>query len=265
MREFLTLFLRLVILQTQMNEEFDMGTMFKKKLFASSLVGSLVLGGVSLATAAEWDIQVTNLTHGNHFTPLLLTAHAADKHLFEVGKAASVAMEHLAECGHLDPLLATPEVGSADDDTIANPAEGLLAPGSSVTTTITTASNYLSVVSMVLPTNDAFIGLDAQKIPTEPGSYTYLLNAYDAGTEANDEVLMTSGDCTYTDAGMMPGAPGGDAGENATGVAAEDSNKMIHIHRGVLGDQDAIGGKSDLDSSIHRWQNPLAKVTVTVK
>lgn len=242
-----------------------MGTVFKKNLFTKSLIGSLVLGVSSLATAAEWEIKVTNLTHGNHFTPLLLTAHASDTHLFEIGQAASVALEHLAECGHLDPLLATPEVGTADDDTIANPAEGLLAPGSSTTATIITESKYLSVVSMVLPTNDAFIGLDAQKIPTEAGSYTYLLHAYDAGTEANDEILMTSGDCTYTDAGMMPGAPGGDAGENATGVATEDSNKMIHVHRGVLGDQDAIGGKSDLNSSIHRWQNPVAKVTVTVK
>jgi hypothetical protein len=40
---------------------------------------------------------------------------------------------------------------------------------------------------------------------------------------------------------------------------------MVHIHRGNLGDTDITGGISDVDSRIHRWLNPVAKVTVTVK
>ena len=39
---------------------------------------------------------------------------------------------------------------------------------------------------------------------------------------------------------------------------------MIHVHRGVLGDTDAAGGNSDLDSRIHRWLNPVAKVELTI-
>ena len=39
----------------------------------------------------------------------------------------------------------------------------------------------------------------------------------------------------------------------------------VHIHRNALGDSDPTGGASDLDSSIHRWLNPVARVVVTVR
>ena len=238
---------------------------FRKHSLAFALAAGLTtVFGATAAQAATWDVTVTNLTHGNHFTPLLLTAHAHDAPIFEVGMPASLPVEHMAECGHLDPLLASAEVGAADADTIANPAGGLLAPGTNTMTTLVTTETHLTVVAMVLPTNDAFLGL-SQHIPSEAGTYTYYVNAYDAGTEQNDEVLMTSGACSYTDSGMMPGAPGGDAGANASGVTSSaDTNTNIHVHRGVLGDLDATAGISDLDSSIHRWQNPVAKITVTV-
>ena len=230
-----------------------------------SLLSFMFLGCVgTAANAATWDINITNLTHGNHFTPLLVTAHAHDEHLFEVGSAASVEIEHMAECGHLTPLLGTSVVGAADADTIVDPAAGFLNPGATTTTSITTTQTHLSIVAMVLPTNDAFVGMESQHIPEQAGTYTYWLNAYDAGTEENDEILMTSGECTYSDSGMMPGAPGGDAGSGGTGVATADTNTMIHVHRGILGDDDATGGKSDLNNTIHRWQNPVAKIVVTV-
>jgi len=125
-----------------------------------------------------------------------------------------------------------------------------------------TGNTHLSIVAMIFPTNDGFVGLDGLQVPTSAGTYTYYLNAYDAGTEANDEILDTSG-CAVGMPGM-PGAPGGDAGINGTGVAGSDTNTTVHIHRGILGDTDPSGGKSDLDSTIHRWQNPVAKVVITV-
>jgi len=247
------------------NTRTAVGNGFRKHSLALALGASLVAAfGATAAQAATWDVTVSNLTNGNHFTPLLVTAHDNNTHLFEVGMPASLPIEHMAECGHLNPLLATTEVGAIDADTIANPNMGVLAPGTSTTAMLVTTQTHLSVVAMVLPTNDAFLGLEAQQIPTAAGTYTYYVNAYDAGTEANDEMLMTSGACAYTDSGMMPGAPGMDAGTNGTGAAGVDSNSNIHVHRGVLGDQDATGGNSDLNSSIHRWQNPVAKITVTV-
>lgn len=234
-----------------------------KKHFAKTLIAaSLVCGS---ANAAQWDVEITNLTHGNHFTPLLVTAHGTAVHLYQEGMAASTELRAMAECGDLDGFLA---LYPADADTVANPvgtANGnFLAPGASTSAmldTTGTSHTQLSIVAMMLPTNDAFVGMNSMEIPTTAGTYTYYLNAYDAGTEANDEVL-TSG-CVPGMAGI-PGAPGGDTGMNGTGVATADSNTTVHVHRGVLGDNDSAGGASDLNSSIHRWQNPVAKVVVTV-
>jgi len=50
-------------------------------------------------------------------------------------------------------------------------------------------------------------------------------------------------------------------------VDASDSNGgegNVHIHRNGLGDADINGGKSDLDATVHRWLNPVARLTVTV-
>lgn len=114
---------------------------------------------------------------------------------------------------------------------------------------------------MLLPTNDGFVGLDGQHIPRQPGVYTYYLHGYDAGTEANDE-LITGGGAPGVSG--IPADPGGNAGTGGSGVAGSDHNAHVHIHRGVVGDMDPAGGSSDLDAGVHRWQDPVAKVTVTV-
>ncbi|MDB2387151.1 spondin domain-containing protein [Shewanella sp.] len=214
------------------------------------------------AAAAELEISVTNLTHGNHFTPLLLAAHNMDSHLFQVGEMATPELQKMAEGGDIADLNAS--VMGAGGITVANPAQGLLAPSASVDSIMLDSGDmtHLSITGMVLPTNDAFVGIDSWKIPTEAGTYTFTLNAYDAGTEANDEIINGGG------ASGVPGipvAPGGDGGMNATGIMDMSSNDKVHIHPGVLGDMDKNGGASDLDSRIHRWLNPVARVTVVVK
>ena len=52
---------------------------------------------------------------------------------------------------------------------------------------------------------------------------------------------------------------------NGTGIMDSSNNEKVHIHPGVLGDTDMNGGASDLDSRVHRWLNPVARVTVIVK
>ena len=115
---------------------------------------------------------------------------------------------------------------------------------------------------MVLPSNDGFLGLNSITVPTEPGTYTYNVSAYDAGTEANDEVR---GSGAPGEAGFpAPGPVDTSSGMNGTGVAATVEG-FVHIHRNVLGDADPAGGVSDINSSVHRWLNPVARVTVTVR
>ena len=127
--------------------------------------------------------------------------------------------------------------------------------------TVAEGNMYLSLTAMLLPTNDGFVGLDSWKIPSEAGTYTFTVNAYDAGTEANDEIVNGGG---APGVAGIPGAPGG-SGTGGTGVTDMEENTYVHIHRGSLGDDDLAGGKSDLDNTVHRWLNPVAKLVVTVK
>ena len=213
--------------------------------------------------AANVTVEIQNLTHGLYFTPIAGVIHSADASLFEVGETASSELQMLAEGGSLDGI--TTIASALGADMIINPADGLLTPSSSTSATIVTTqgNTMLSIVAMILPSNDGFIGLDNWEIPTEPGSYNIFINAYDAGTEANDE-LRGSG---------APGVAGMPVpmplelliGTGGSGVANSDSNTRVHIHRGNIGDDSLTDGASDIDNRVHRWLNPVAKVTVTVE
>lgn len=235
----------------------------KKQIVLSSVALTLALGA-SAASAATFTVSVQNLTQGIHFTPVLVAAHDAETYLFQSGEAASTSLQTMAEGGNITPLVT--DLGGTAAQYVANPAEGLLAPGATTTTTeINTDgsdNNYLSVVAMMLPTNDGFIGLNSYKIPTDAGTYSININGYDAGTEANDEIINGGGPLGVAGIPVAPGGDGGTGGESTVGA---DTNPTVHIHRGVLGDTDATGGTSDLDSRIHRWLNPVARVTITVQ
>lgn len=232
----------------------------KRSTIKSTLLTSLLIS--SAVSAQDLDVTVTNLTQGIHYTPILIGAHDADTYLYHVGDNASDALQAMAEGGDLTSL--TTMLTDAGANSVDTTEAGLLAPGMSVTSSLTTddGNMYLSVVAMLLPTNDGFLGLDSWEIPTTPGTYTIEVNGYDAGTEANDEIINGNG---MPNLSGIPAAPGGDGGTQATGVTSTEGNTYIHVHRGNLGDDNPTGGASDLDSSIHRWLNPVALITVTVK
>lgn len=268
---------------------------------ASATLGALILSGAASAQTIE--VSITNLTHAQHFTPRLVVAHDATVDTFEVGQEASTALAWLAEAGVIEdeqePASAGQNfealLGPEDTDNITNTWHrfgGLVEPSSTLTYSFDTMDKpYLSMLTMLIPTNDAFAGLDSIVIPTEPGTYTYLLNAYDAGTELNDELNSTRTDIVEQGGGPLgaygaPGMAGVGAspvpvGTGGTGVAVtvgqdEDGNAIganevvdgtdgpVHIHRNVLGDTSATAGASDLDSTAHRWLNPVARVTIVV-
>lgn len=230
-----------------------------RTLCKAALVSISVLG-MSSALAADINVKITNLTNGIWFTPFLVAAHPADTGLFTVGQPASANLQAMAEGGDISGLVADLTALGA---TIAeNPAGGFLAPAMSTDidmNTDGTSNVLLSVTAMLLPTNDAFAGLNAVTIPSDPGTYVFNVPAYDAGTEANNEQLTPGA------APGIPGDPGGLTGTGGTGAAAADANSNVHIHRNTLGDIDATGGASDLDSRVHRWLNPVLRVVVTVR
>ncbi|PMG64482.1 spondin domain-containing protein, partial [Vibrio lentus] len=169
------------------------------------------------------------------------------------GETASAELESMAEGGDISGLSSL--IANAGGVVVENPAIGILNPGVATTFDIDTGDlAYLSLGAMLLPTNDGFVGLDSWKIPTQAGTYKATLNGYDAGTEANDEL-----------AGSMPNPPFITFGAGGTGVETAVSNAKVHIHPGNIGDSNAAGGISDLDSSSHRWLNPVATITIVVK
>ncbi len=224
---------------------------------------SLALMSSAAAHSAQLDVQITNLTRGSWFTPFIVAAHVPDMNVFSSGSPASASLQAMAEGGDISGLSA--DLTAINATLSENPAGGLLMPGASTTASLNTDgapdNTVLSIVAMLLPSNDGFMGLNAISIPTEAGSYSYNVSAYDAGTEANDEILGSG----------APGEPGYPApppiaaasGEGGTGVSAA-AEGFVHIHRNVLGDSDLVGGSSDIDSTVHRWLNPVVRVVVTV-
>ena len=233
-----------------------------KAMINAALILASLTGG-NFASAADFSVRITNLTNGIWFTPFVVAAHPDGTSLFTAGQPASASLQSMAEGGDISGLVADLQaVGATISE---NPAGGLLPPAMSADVDLNTdgTSNVLlSVAAMLLPTNDAFTGLNSITIPTNPGTYTFDLPAYDAGTEANDEIINGGG---APGTPGIPAAPGGDAGVDATGIADNQSNANVHIHRGVLGDDNLTGGSSDLDNRIHRWLNPVAKVTIIVE
>lgn len=225
---------------------------------------ALLAAAAGPLSAADLDIDIINLTRGSYFTPFLVAAHADSARLFTSGEPASASLQAMAEGGDISGLVA--DVNAVNATVVANPAQGLLAPGARTTARLNTDSapdnTRLSIVAMILPSNDGFMGLNSVAIPSAPGRYVYHVNAYDAGTEGNDEVVGSG----------APGAPGYPApppvraasGTNGTGINAA-AEGFVHIHRNVLGDDDASGGPSDIDNTVHRWLNPVVRVVVTVK
>jgi hypothetical protein len=225
-------------------------------------IAALLAVSSSALNAAELSLEIQNLTHGLYFTPILAVAHTPETSIFEVGETASTELQMMAEGGSLDGLSTI--VTSINADVLANPAGGLWAPSAKAAGTLSTAAGntILSVVAMMLPTNDGFIGLDNWTIPTETGTYTIYFNAYDAGTEANDEIRGSG----------APGAPGMPVppplealvGNGGSGVAGADNNATVQIHRGSIDDNSMTDGTSDVTNTVQRWLNPVAKVTISV-
>lgn len=232
------------------------------KTHAIALLTGIGILASSSVMARDLNVQITNFTNGLYITPLLVAAHDRDTHLFEPGSGATAHLQAMAEGGDISGLIG--DVEYSGGRYVANPANGLLGPGETAVADLDIGGHqttHLSITAMILPTNDGFVGLDGLEIPTKAGTYTYFLHAYDAGTEANDEIINGGG---APGTPGIPADPGGNGGVGGSGVISTEHNQTVHIHRGVIGDTDSAGGISDLDSRIHRWNGPVARLVLGV-
>ena len=209
----------------------------------AALFAALIFSPNAMADDGQaYHVTITNLTNAVSFTPILVASQRRAVEIFEPGAPASDEITAIAEGGDTSllaaALAADPRVVDVQN------SGGLLLPGASVTVVVSAAhgARRISLVSMMLPTNDGFIALASVRAPKR-GSKTYYSPGYDAGTEPNDEWCM-----------HIPGPVCGGAGPSP-GVNPDDEG-YVHVHRG-------IHGVGDLNPAVFDWRNPVARITVT--
>lgn len=216
----------------------------KKKLICIALlVPAVIAFGDDYNAGSRYAVTITNITARQVFTPIVVATHKEGVTLFNLGQPASTPLEILAEGGDTAPLKNMLMVNTSVKTVIDSGAP--LPPGQSVTLTIDARRGFdhVSLASMLVPTNDAFFALSGVELPEGKRTLTLYSPAYDAGTEANDEL------CTH-----IPGPPTVCAGEgfNASRTGAEG---FVHIHR-------AIHGIGNLLAAVWDWRNPVARITI---
>jgi hypothetical protein len=215
--------------------------------FALAALSCLALGAQAngAQSMATYEVTVTNITYNQRLTPVLLATHKPDIAFFTLGQAASPELATLAEEGNVAPLRAVLQASASVTATEAGSA--LLDPGKSVTFRIQgrPLRDRLSMAAMLIPTNDAFMALNAAPLPL-PGQalQSHTVVAYDAGSEVNDELCASIPGPSFVECG----GPGG-------GADVGGGEGFVHVHRGVQG----VG---QLKASDRDWRNPVAVITI---
>ena len=219
-------------------------------LAASGL--SLSTGGGAVLGASNgttYRVEIENLTPGQPFTPPVLAAHSASMDLFEGGQAASAELQQIAENGNNAPMVAALE-GSADVFSVVV-GDGPVFPGQTLVVIIEApAGSQLSLVSMLICTNDGFTAIDSMDVDSIGASTSVDAEAYDAGTEINTEDFKD----------IVPpcqGIVGVSSTDEGTGASNPDlaEGGLVSMHGGVIGGNDLV--------SQHSWNGPVARVTIT--
>lgn len=223
---------------------------------AGSENGDVALGRVSAAT---YRITVTNASGAlQPLTPSVVALHNPAADIFTVGSPASPMLERIAESGMNGPLVSALESANRVFDVAVafgtvNGGPGPILPGASAHVEVQgPPGGRLSLVSMLVCTNDGFTGLDGVRLPNRVDeSITLHSNGYDAGTEQNTEA---SSDlvppCLMVTTGMMGGT-----GADQPSIA---ENEVIRHHPGIDGDADG----ADILDAQHQWTEPVASIKI---
>ena len=232
-----------------------MNSIFRNLTGAAVAASFIFASSSALASGSKmYRVTITNITNSIAFTPILVASHRKKLSLFELGSPASEGLEgmiDIAEGGNVTPLT---ETLAGINHVVEVKNAGGLPPGHSVTVEISAAhgARRITLMSMMLPTNDGFIALNSVKAPKR-GSVTYYSPGYDAGTEPNDEL------CAYIpDGGICAGLGGEGRSDSDDSVEG-----YVQIHRGIHGSNPSANFYSDLAADVYDWRNPVAKITIT--
>jgi hypothetical protein len=238
-----------------------------------AVLSLLAAGAIALVFAApamgrSYDVTITDLTGdpstggGQPLTPPVIATHTGKNAIFTVGQPASVGVREIAENGNLDPLLAQLEAdpfnqisdfehGDVPLVPAGNPGSGMF--GDQVTLSIDGSNNArrLSWVSMLICTNDGFTGVNSLRLPGAVGETTTKTTAgYDAHTEDNTEDFV---DIVPPCQGLI--------GPMTAEMGTTLSNPAL-AEGGVISHHEGIFDLDNLDSTIHGWTDPVARIEV---
>jgi Spondin_N len=186
-----------------------------------------------------WDVTITNLTPpgSQPLSPPLFVVHSKQADVWSVGEIATHPVAAVAEDANNAPaesaLADLPGVRA-----VFTGAGGPIPPGATRIYTVQTHGHFnrLSVLTMLVNTNDGFTGLDSFRLGGR--GETLSTRAYDAGSEANNE-----------GAGFIPGPCCNHP------FVRDPEGALIRMHPGITG----IG---DLKPAVYGWTGAVARIAI---
>jgi hypothetical protein len=188
-------------------------------------------------SVGTYRVTIENIASGfQPLSPSGAVVHSRWADVWSVGSPASAAVGAVAEDANLgvfvDTYSAAPGVAQAFVGGAAP-----FGPGGSTTFEFEARrGDRLSLVNMLVNTNDAFTGLDSAKLGGN--TQVYEVGVYDAGTEANNEL-----------GSHIPGPVG------SSPFVRDPEGAVIAHHAGVQ-------GGADLDPVTHGWDGAVARITI---
>ena len=218
----------------------------------------------SAPEAVQFSLEVLQPDDGFFFTEPWVGLHDGGFDLFDLGERATPGLESLAEGGNTELLGSEFAAPGRLQATVGNGEVQFISPGETVQGSIDiinpSAYRYFSFASMIIPSNDGFIGNEdplAYELFDAEGNFNgevtidlFAEDIYDAGTEVNDALGA---------AGFSLGPTGTDGG-----TSTDDPSSAVAPHPGldnILGIQTAAG--TTVASPIDAGE-PVARITINV-
>jgi hypothetical protein len=218
-----------------------------RKLILLGLIAAATAALVGSAAADEgaaktWRVTITNLTPAGPgapgsqpLSPPLFVVHSKEADVWSVGEIASHGVAAIAEDANNAVLeSALPQVRGVK--TVFTGAGGPIPSGATRSFLVETSGgfNRLSIVTMLVNTNDAFTGLDSLRVRRS----TLETMAYDAGSERNNELKShIPGPCCNNP------------------FVRDPEGELIRPHEGIT-------GRGELDPAKYDWNGAAARITV---
>ncbi len=215
-------------------------------LLAFALVAAIPAAGSAFAgdNGATWRVTIANLTPpgpgapgSQPLSPPLFVVHSSSADVWSVGTSASRGVAALAEDADTSVLEAALP-GMHGVKTVFTGAGGPIASGTSRSFMVETSGAFdrLSILTMLVNTNDAFTGLDSLRLRGHGGSLSTI--AYDAGSERNNELrAFIPGPCCNHP------------------FVRDPEHAVIRPHEGIT-------GRGDLDPSVYGWHEPATRISI---